>query len=60
MQYVKLVEFLLLNLKWPSDYLKHAIKEAGDNMFLEKLLKSKLSEVRMKKNNDSNCFKCFQ
>lgn len=63
MQYVKLVEFLLSNLKWPSEYLKHAMNEAKNNSHLYRIIKKKLNEVKSKEKNvksKSSCFKCIQ
>jgi hypothetical protein len=58
----KLVEFLLVNCKWPTDYLKSSLKEATElkNEKLTQMLKKAIIRERNEsKKNSCSCF-CFR
>lgn len=60
LQYVKIVEYLLVNCEWPYDYIKHALKETSGNAVIQKMLKRQLLEIGKKdKKVCQTCSSCF-
>jgi hypothetical protein len=57
----KLVEYLLVEISWPIDYLKHSLKNCtSEEQNIIKLIKKKMIEERKKTKSKSGCFACFR